>query len=188
MSVQTSTPVIKLHLGCGHRYIPGFVHVDLNPAPHVDHVADVSDLCFIQSNSSSLVYACHVLEHFGRHEYMRVLKEWHRILMPGGVLRLSVPDFAACAALYYEEGLSDGLTGLIGLISGGQRDDKDFHRMIFDETFLTAGLHRAGFFDVKRWDWRTTEHCDIDDFSQAYLPHLDKTNGRLMSLNIEAQK
>lgn len=46
----------------------------------------------------------------------------------------------------------------------------------------------AGFKDVRRYDWRQTEHKDYDDFSQAYIPHMDKENGLLISLNIEATK
>lgn len=178
---------MKLHLGCGPRHIPGFVHVDAQPAFHVDIVGPVEQLP-MGDDSVSLIYASHVLEHFGRRAYKEVLKEWFRVLKPGGILRLSVPDFAACAAIYYENGLADGLTGLVGLIIGGQRNEHDFHKMIFDEDFLRRNLLETGFCEVRRWDWRKTEHAGVDDFSQAYIPHLDKESGRLMSLNIEAVK
>jgi hypothetical protein len=49
-------------------------------------------------------------------------------------------------------------------------------------------LLQAGFSEVRRWDWRNTEHSEVDDYSQAHLPHMDKENGRLMSLNLEAIK
>lgn len=178
---------MKLHLGCGQRHIPGFVHVDIQPGPHIDHVCGVNALP-IAAGQADLIYASHVLEHFGRAEYLDVLREWHRVLRPGGVLRLSVPDFAACAKIYHEQGLEDGLSGLIGLISGGQRDPYDFHKMIFDEPFLTSALFRVGFTEVRQWDWRKTEHSHVDDYSQAYLPHMDKQSGTQMSLNLEAVK
>jgi len=178
---------MKLHLGCGPRHIPGFVHVDAQPAPHVDIVGPVERLP-MEDNSISLIYASHVLEHFGRNAYKAVLQEWYRVLKHGGILRLSVPDFAACAAIYYESGLANGLSGLVGLVVGGQRNEHDFHKMIFDEDFLRRELLDTGFREVRRWDWRATEHAGIDDFSQAYIPHMDKENGRLMSLNIEAIK
>jgi predicted SAM-dependent methyltransferase len=178
---------MKLHLGCGSRYIAGFVHVDAQPAPHVDIVGPV-ELLRMDNDSASLIYASHVLEHFGRYAYMAVLKEWFRVLKPGGILRLSVPDFAACAAIYYENGLADGLSGLVGLVSGGQRNEYDFHKMIFDETLLRRNLLEVGFCEVRRWDWRATEHVDVDDYSQAHIPHMDKENGKLVSLNLEAVK
>jgi len=101
---------------------------------------------------------------------------------------LAVPDFAACAALYYERGLENGLSGLVGLIVGGQRHEYDYHKMIFDEEYLCRDLLRTGFREARRWDWRDTEHARFDDYSQAYLPHLHKDTGKLMSLNIEAVK
>ncbi len=178
---------MKLHLGCGPRYIPGFTHVDAQAAPHVDIVGPAERLP-MEDGSVSLIYASHILEHYARNEYEDVLREWFRVLEPGGILRLAVPDFAACAAIYYENGLADGLSGLVGLIIGGQRDEYDYHKMIFDEDFLRRVLTRIGFSEVRLWDWRTTEHANVDDFSQAYIPHLDKEKGKLMSLNIEAVK
>ena len=62
--------------------------------------------------------------------------------------------------------------------------------MIFDFAVLKGGLEAAGFTDIRRYDWRQTEigELGIDDFSQAYLPHMDKDNGRLMMLNVEANR
>jgi predicted SAM-dependent methyltransferase len=180
--------MLKLHLGCGERYIEGFYHIDIKPYAHVNRCASVTDLGFIQTGTVDLIYACHVLEHFGRWEYMGVLTEWFRVLHPGGVLRLSVPDFAKSAAIYYSEGFRDGLTGLVGLIMGGQRHQHDFHKMIFDAEILSRSLKEVGFSSVREWDWRSTEHAEVDDFSQAYLPHMDKNSGTLMSLNLEGIK
>lgn len=180
--------MLKLHLGCGPRVIPGFIHVDAQAAPHVDVVGPVDRLEGFETDSADLIYASHVLEHFGRHEVQAVLNEWFRVLRPGGQLRLAVPDFAAVVQRYESEGLKDGTSGLVGLICGGQRNAYDFHKIIFDEPFLTALLRRAGFSSVSRWDWRVTEHADVDDYSQSYLPHLDKVSGTLMSLNLQATK
>lgn len=178
---------MKLHLGCGSKYIPGFVHIDVIDDDHIQHTGSICDLPYA-NESVNLVYASHVLEHFGRWETTTVLREWYRVLTHDGVLRLAVPDFAACAKLYHEQGLLDGLTGIIGLISGGQRNEYDFHHMIFDERLLSRLLYSVGFREVRRWDWKTTEHSHIDDYSQAYLPHMDKEHGTLMSLNLEAVK
>jgi len=179
---------LRVHLGCGDKYIPGFVHVDAIAAPHVDIVAPVETLPYFTSNSVELIYASHVLEHFGRHEFENVLKDWYRVLKPSGMLRLAVPDFQVCARRYLESGEIAGDGGILGLICGGQNNQYDFHKMIFDRPFLESVLRRVGFTDCRAWDWRTNEHHAIDDYSQAYLPHMDKTHGQLMSLNIEAIK
>ena len=180
--------MLKLHIGCGKRHIPGFVNIDILDAPHVDHCCSVDALHAFATEEVSLIYASHVLEHFGRYEVEGVLREWHRVLVPGGILRMAVPDFAAVVKLYEQEGLQDGKSGLVGLVCGGQRNEFDFHKVIFDEPFLTNLLVNSGFSDIHRWDWRKTEHGYVDDFSQAYLPHMDKINGQLMSLNLEATK
>lgn len=185
---QQKSPPLKLHLGCGMRYIPGYKHVDIIDAPHIDYRCSVDNLCDFADGSVDLIYASHVLEHFGRHEVEAVLKGWYRVLRPGGVVRIAVPDFAAVVALYDQEGLQDGFSGLVGLICGGQRNQYDFHKIIFDEPFLSFMLQKIGFKNTRRWDWRSTEHADVDDFSQCYLPHMEKQTGRLMSLNLEATK
>lgn len=176
---------MKLHLGCGEKYIPGFIHVDIQDYPHVDYRVPVNQLSFAADHSVDLIYACHVLEHFGRHETDQVLKEWFRVLRKGGLLRLAVPDFEAVAGQYQQTG---NLTELVGLVSGGQRNEYDFHKMVFDEKLLRERLLKAGFTSVSRYDWRHTEHSWLDDYSQAYLPHMDKEKGRLMSLNLEVIK
>ncbi|WP_457608468.1 class I SAM-dependent methyltransferase [Nitratifractor sp.] len=178
---------MKLHLGCGRKYIPGFVHIDLQDFDHIDYRRSVDDLGFLEDNSVELIYSSHVLEHFGRHEYRRVLREWYRVLRPGGILRIAVPDFEAVARYYMEK--DQNIELLLGLVMGGQKEGEfDYHKMIFDEKMLSKVLKEIGFSQIRRYDWRETEHAHIDDYSQAYLPHMDKEKGMLMSLNLEAVK
>lgn len=178
--------LIKLHLGCGKRYIPGFIHIDLVDYEHIDYQADIRHLDMFESNTVDLIYASHILEHFGRWEYEEVLKEWYRVLKKGGILRLSVPDFNAYLGLYREGWQLDRL---FSCFCGGQYTELDYHHMVFNEEFLTRILITSiGFKKAYRWNWRNTEHSDIDDFSQSYHPHMDKIHGRLMSLNMEAEK
>jgi len=176
---------MKLHLGCGKRYIPGFIHIDAVDYPHVDHVATIDNLSFIPDNSVDLIYNCHVLEHFKRKDVERVLLEWYRAIKPGGILRISVPDFAKLCEVYQREGKIDLV---IGALFGRQDYLYNIHYNVFDFTSLSDLLNRCGFTDVKTYDWRKTEHADMDDFSQAYIPHMDKENGTLISLNIECKK
>ena len=138
------TDIKKLHLGCGVKHIPGWFHVDALDFEHIDHRGPVEDLSFIADGSVSLIYAAHVLEHFGRKTYLDVLKEWRRVLEPGGVLRLAVPDFGAAARLYMSGTLPRGIEDVRGLVSGGQRDKYDFHGMIFDEADLKKRKVKEG--------------------------------------------
>lgn len=181
--------MMKLHLGCGKRFIPGFVHIDLADYPHIDHRHDVRSLPMIADGGAELAYACHVLEYFDRIEVLDVLAEWRRVLSRGGVLRLAVPDFEALAAVYSR---SHDLNQVIGPIFGRWKAPGSsgtmYHRTVYDFASLKAVLESAGFANVHRYDWRETIHKDCDDYSQAYIPHLDREHGTLISLNVEATK
>jgi len=188
---------MKLHLGCGKVFIPGFVHIDVDDYPHIDHRAAVERLPMIPDDSVELVYACHVLEHFPASETVRVLKEWRRVLSPGGVLRLSVPDFGAITERYANEG---DLSEVMGLLFGRQDRLYNIHRTVFDDETLSVKLYQAGFAKVRRCNWSDTEHAHIHDFSQAHLPRhpgepfypnmppAEYFEGMPMSLNMEAVK
>lgn len=176
---------MKLHLGCGDKIIEGFTNVDIRPNTNVDLVDDISKLKSIDNNEVKLIYACHVLEHFNRFEYIKVLERWHQLLSEGGILRLSVPDIEKVFQMYNN---GTPLNKLLGFLYGGQTYEHNFHYVGFDFESLKESLLSVGFKEVRLWDWRYTEHSNIDDFSQAYLPHMDKENGTLMSLNVEAIK
>ena len=75
---------MKLHLGCGLKKIEGYVNIDIRPDVNPDIIDDIYKLNKIPNNSVDVIYACHVLEHFGRHEYLNVLKRWFEILKEGG--------------------------------------------------------------------------------------------------------
>lgn len=175
---------MKFHLGCGKRYIPGFYHVDVVDYPHIDLRHEVDRLPMVADCSADLIYACHVLEHFHRKDTTRVLAEWHRILKPGGTLRLSVPDWEALIKVYEN---NHRLADVIGPLFGRGDYLYNVHFSVFDMLTLCRALESVGFREVRRYDWRKTEHADVDDYSQAYFPHMDR-GGILVSLNVEAIK
>ncbi len=175
---------MKIHLGSGDINLEGFINVDIDGNPDV--VADLRHLPFPEQ-CADVIYNCAVLEHFGREAWKDLLKNWFDLLRPGGLLRTSTNNFEAACARYSE---SNNLDELLGLLIGGQKTPHDWHGMIFDFETLREGLEQANFVDIRLYDWRGTEigKLDIDDFSQAYLPHMDKESGRLMMLNVEATR
>jgi SAM-dependent methyltransferase len=176
---------MKLHLGCASKHIEGFVNVDVRELDGVDVIDNIITLEKFENDSADLIYVSHVLEHVGRREYMKVLDRWHDILKSDGVLRIAVPDFEQVVAHYNK---FKDLNVLRGFLYGGQTYAENYHYCAWDFETIKADLEKIGFKDVKRYDWRNTEHSHIDDFSQCYLPHMDKENGMLMSLNVEATK
>jgi len=176
---------MKLHLGCGTKIIDGYVNVDIRPELNCDIVDDIKNLNTFENDVAEEIYACHVLEHFSRHEYKEVLKRWFNVLKKGGVLKLSVPNLEKVFEKYSE---GTDLKTLMGLLYGGQTYPENYHYVGFDYKTLETDLLEIGFSGIDLWDWRLTSHSHIDDFSQCYLPHMDKDNGTLMSLNIKAIK
>ena len=84
---------INLHLGCGKRYLTGYIHIDLDEYPHIDYKHDIKTLPMFSDKSVDLIYTCGTFEYFDRYEAINILKEWSRVLKPRGILRISVPDF-----------------------------------------------------------------------------------------------
>jgi len=142
-------------------------------------------LSVFNENKIDLIYVSHVLEHVGRRQYMSVLQRWYDILKEGGTLRIAVPDFEKVVEHYNK---NHDLQAIRGFLYGGQTYPQNYHYCAWDFKTLASDLETIGFKDVKLYDWRQTEHSHIDDFSQCYLPHMDKENGKLMSLNVEATK
>lgn len=183
---------MKLHLGCWKRYIPGFVHIDICSLPHIDYCHPVNQLPMFKDNTVELIYASHVLEYFDRQEAEAVLREWRRVLTPKGLLRLAVPDFAALIKVYQ---MTNDLNKILGPLYGRMAvetgEDSQmiiYHKTVYDFESLKGLLESLGFGAVHLYEWRETIHKDYDDYSQAYFPHMDKPNGLLISLNVEATK
>lgn len=82
---------IKLNLACGKSTKPDFINVDLYE-PEADFNYNVDSLPY-RNDSVSLIYASHIIEHFHQHKIYEILKEWHRVLKPGGQLIIETPDF-----------------------------------------------------------------------------------------------
>lgn len=187
---------MKLHLGCGKRdFGEKWVHIDAGDFPHVTSHS-ITKLPFDDS-SCSLIYASHVIEYFDRKEIIPVLKEWHRVIRPEGVIRLAVPDFRMMAELYTNSLTCVGIRScdielflgpLYGKMTPVGCQNSIYHKTVYDFTSLREILLSIGFCNIRKYDWKETEHAHIDDHSQAYLPHMDKQSGALISLNVEGTK
>ena len=76
---------MKLHIGCGDIIIPGWTNLDIDNLPGVDINDDARMLSKIPDESCDIIYACHILEHLGRHEIENVLKTWNKKLKKNGM-------------------------------------------------------------------------------------------------------
>ncbi len=96
---------MKVHLGCGNKYLEGYLNIDLPPSEHTvmdvkaDMYADIRTLEFPE-NSVDEIRLHHLFEHFNRAESLKLLVRWRTWLKVGGILHIQTPDFYTCALLY----------------------------------------------------------------------------------------
>jgi predicted SAM-dependent methyltransferase len=142
----------KLHIG-GSVKAEGWEVLDANPAPHVDHVGNANDLSRFADGTFAEIYASHVLEHLDfTGELVNALNEWHRVLLPGGRVSISVPDLDILANLMLDKQhltLEDRVS-VMRMIFGGHIDKYDYHKVGLNEEFLASLLEFAGYVNIKR--------------------------------------
>ena len=158
----------------------GFKNLDCDPHPGVDIVGDASKLDMFNNGSVKEIFASHILEHFPHVDTLKVLKEWTRVLEPGGILYVAVPDFKRTVDIYLK---SDHLYDwFVNYLCGDQTYKTAFHYAIFDYKRIARLLKEAGFTDVSQ----------VEKFSIS-LPHdcsnnVSNYDGKSVSLNVVAIK
>ncbi len=174
-----SEKIAGLNLGSRNRAIPDFFNMDCDQHPGVDIVGDVSDLSRFADNSIPEIYGSHVIEHFPHTKTLDVLKEWHRVIEPGGKLYIAVPDLARAVEIYQALGLRPWVTNFL---MGDQCYKTAYHYNLFDEAKLTAMLKDAGFADSFR-----VEQFPIGD-PQDCSNQVSNYDNQSVSLNMIAVK
>ena len=89
-----------LNLGCGQRFHSQWTNLDIHPADPCVRAWDLQkDLPFPDA-SFDVVYHSHVLEHFSRQDGSRFLERCRKVLRPGGIIRVAVPDLERIVEFY----------------------------------------------------------------------------------------
>jgi predicted SAM-dependent methyltransferase len=164
---------LHLHLGCGPKYIPGFLNIDANPLRKVDLWLDVRCGLPFESGSVDSIYTTHMLEHFYNDELKRLLTECRRVLKPSGGMRIVVPNLMS-AIRAFQENRADWFGSYPQDFAslGGRFSNFIFcagqHRTAFDFDYLDEILHEAGFPRVQSSD--EGQSVIYGDFVPPYEP------------------
>jgi SAM-dependent methyltransferase len=97
--------------------------------------------------SVSCIYSSQMLEHLRKEDAMRCLSECYRVLKPGGVLRIHVPDLDGMITQYEPTDPDSWLHEFFALYSKG---DKNRHWWHYNEVSLRQRLLSLGFKEFYR--------------------------------------
>ncbi|MDO8310707.1 MAG: methyltransferase domain-containing protein, partial [Sideroxyarcus sp.] len=170
--------LLKLHIG-GKQVREGWKILDALQRDEVDFIGDIRHLEAFADESCIEIYCSHVLEHVGQVEILEALQGLHRILAPGGLLYISVPDMDVLAWLFLDPSMGKPQRfEIMRMMFGGQLDEFDFHQIGLNFDFMLDYLQEAGFSSVEH-----VESFGLFDDSSSYRP-----GGHLISLNLIAVK
>ena len=166
---DTAGELIRLNLGCGHRKLDGFINIDLDgnwSDIKPDIAADVTEPLPFENHYADEVHAYHVLEHIYRWQTEKVLKEWIRVLKPGGLLVIEVPCFdkimSYIMACVSRKQVLDPRMSYWGLYGDPRYEDEAMcHRWCFGSIELRELFEQAGLVDIKTMEPKT--HVAVRD-------------------------
>jgi SAM-dependent methyltransferase len=201
LGIHEGSRDLKVHIGCGGHELPGWVNIDNHPAPLAINLDWGLPL---PNHSARFVFLAHLLEHlFHPVQSSRLLAEIERVLKPGGVVRIVVPDIEKYLRAYTDgndaflaerrrqRGLPDDLTNLetfLAYAGAGPTPDALFehHKFGYDFATIERALTRAGFAEVRRCGYQHSPHAELrvdDASSNAAANH----GGNHCSLFVEAR-
>jgi len=169
----------RLHLGCGATHLDGWLNIDLF-GNNADAFLDLRRRLPFADNSIDAAFHEHLIEHLPYAAALRFATECCRVLRPGGILRMAMPDFRRYAESYLSN------SGLID----EKRPDRPSRLLAFSEVFYEHG-------HLSMWDADTLQQLTaaagftsfaVSGFGESALGGIDSPSRELESLYVEATK
>ncbi|HZO58288.1 MAG TPA: methyltransferase domain-containing protein [Solirubrobacterales bacterium] len=175
----------RLNWGCGEWAQPGWINSDIKENEGVDIVADIRDGLPIDSDSIEYAVSIHSLPELPFTELVPALEELRRVLKPGGVLRLALPDLDKGIDAYLRKDSSyfkvpDKDAKSVGAKFATQMIWYGYSRSLFTHEFAHELLEKAGFSHV--------HHCSFRHTASPYPEIVNLDNREQESLFLEAVK
>jgi predicted SAM-dependent methyltransferase/GR25 family glycosyltransferase involved in LPS biosynthesis len=167
----------RLNLGCGAQVHPEWTNVDIMPQHPGAFNHDLNKPLPFADASFEVVYHSHVLEHLTKEQGKAFVAECYRVLKPGGILRVVVPDLETIALLYPEN---------LDKAESGDGRASDRHKWMYDRRLLGRLLAESGFDRVAI---RKAGESSILEFGKYFLDRMpDGSTRKPDSLFMEAFK
>jgi len=165
---------IKLHLGCGTAYKEEWINIDNNSDNNIEKLDINYDLrkpLPFPDNSVDFIYNEHFLEHLTVEEGIAAIKGFYRVLKPGGVMRIAMPDLEKTVYAYLDENWEKNSKatleklGLSFIQTRAERINISFrwwgHKWLYDWEELERRLKEAGCEKIKRCSIFESEHEEL---------------------------
>lgn len=152
----------RLNWGCGSWVEPGWINSDIKDDHGAEIVCDIREGLTLATESIDYAVSIHALPEFTCAEIVPVLTELHRVLKPGGVLRLALPDlFKALNA--YQQGdktyflIPDRDARSLGAKLVMQMLWYGYSKTVFTGEFIEEMMLKAGFEEVRHCSYKITK-------------------------------
>jgi predicted SAM-dependent methyltransferase len=169
---KTTKP--KLHIGGGWHRLDGWLNTDIELIPNVMRM-DATQRFPFSDGTFQYVYTEHMIEHVPYEKGAYMLRECHRVLRNGGVIRAITPDLAAITGLYSGDLSADQEKYLSWFCqtfvpqecppNATSAINAMFrmwgHQFIYDEQTLADAMRAAGFSSITRWLVGNSDHTDL---------------------------
>lgn len=133
---------IGLHLGCGPTRIDKLINCDYYNTSKADIIIDSTNLSCIEDDTIDLIEHHHMIEHLSFSQAEMALKEWWRVLKPGGLLIFTCPDMNAVLRLWFRSRHYWKYNSVIKMIYGSQEHDGMFHKSGYTKKYVKEFLER----------------------------------------------
>lgn len=162
----------KLHLGCGEVRFNDWINIDLNEnLKDTDIIWDLAWGIPVEESSCGLIFSEHMLEHLSADAGLAFLRECHRALQPGGVVRIAMPSLDVLIEKVYLGNWreQDWLTWPDYQFIKTRAEMMNIffrwwgHQWIYDREELHRRLREAGFTNLRDVEWGKSEVPDMQN-------------------------
>lgn len=198
----SSTRCTKLQVGTGFNGHDGWLNADILPRNKCHIYLDATQPMPFRDDTFDFIYAEHMIEHIGYRSAQQFVRECHRVLRPGGILRMSTPDLGIITGMYanpatprvdrYIDFLTRRLEAPSSLTKKAFAINNYFynwgHAFLFDRQTLATVLDAAGFTFLTWHAPMESDHVELRGLEKHGLLVGDEEFNAWQSMTVEATK